>query len=143
MSEAVVTLVLLGFVVGGGFFIFWPDITEKIKSPRKAKLLIKEQETVESIYNKHYSKEDALIEVARYSKSNNISLQEGKKKIELRGNLAKDYLRMPEQNAHSCPMCGNRNSIRSREIYITCNCNGYQFREKLQAMAKEKGYDVW
>lgn len=143
MSEAVVTLVLLGFVVGGGFFIFWPDIAENIKKPKKAKLLAKEQETVESIYNKHYSKEDALIEASKYAKYHNISIQEAKKKIELRGNLIKDYLRNPNQNLHRCPMCNSVNDFRYDDLHVSCSCNGFEFREKAKAMANEKGYSVW
>lgn len=148
MSEVIVTIILVSFVVGGGLFIFWPDLSS-LKKPRKekkAKSKIKKLNP-HDIYLKHYSAEDALIETVWYLENirfngRKASSSEIRSWIQERGNLIKKMIEQPSF-IHVCPICHEDNHLKYEQVKIGCRCHQGQFQKKAQAMMKEAGHEIW
>jgi hypothetical protein len=150
MSEIVITLILIGFVVGGGLFIFWPDLFSFFTRPKRMKAQKSKQQLVHSMFEEHFTKEDAFLEAInlhdrghKYSHVRTRTLDECKSLVEERGRQMKFFLQEPHSNPHNCPMCGNPNRVRHDEMDISCGCGDGTFRNKSRKMAQELGYRLW
>jgi hypothetical protein len=141
MSEFIVTLVLIGFVVGGGLFIFWPDLVSTVKKPKREKAKREKALSIESIYEKHYSKEDELIEASKIMERYG-DIHKAKEAIEERGSYIKRMMR-DTSKYHHCPVCGSYNSKSYDDIHIQCECDAGKFRRAAKEMFKDAGHQIW
>ena len=143
MSELMVTLCLLGFVIGGALFIFWPDILSLFK--RKPKAGKVKQDSVDEIYLRHYTEEDAFLRAANWKKWDEYikpkSFIEAKGLIDRRGHLIKEMIRDNKPSSHNCPICHGQNGRNAYyQIYSRCRCT--DFKKKPEEIAHEAGQDI-
>lgn len=143
MSELIITLLLVGFVVGGGVFIFWPDLTSFIKKPAREKKKKNKLDSVNDIYRNNYSKEDEFIESATMSGAANKTMDEMKIAIQHRADKIKNMMIDPVHNQHSCPVCDRRNGVQYEAVKITCECNHGKFKKAANQMMKDAGHSIW
>lgn len=138
MVEVVTTLVV--FVVGGGLFIFWPDITTAIAKPKKAKKIKSIKESIRSIYEKHYTAEDELIEGFSLagSKASALTMQLTMQRLKKRGEGVITLLNKVDGD-HRCPLCGHSNEYDAYygHFVVRCTCDNGQFRQKVSSMKSE------
>jgi hypothetical protein len=143
MSELIITLLLLGFVVGGGVFIFWPDLISIVKKPAREKKKKSKLDSVNDIYRNNYSKEDEFIEANTMSGAANKTPEQMKTAIAERAHKIKQMMVDPVHNQHSCPVCGNYNQVRYDNIDIKCACNHSKFRRAANQMMVDAGHKIW
>jgi hypothetical protein len=143
MSELIITLLLVGFVVGGGVFIFWPDLTSFIKKPAREKKKKNKLDSVNDIYRNNYSKEDEFIESATMSGAANKTMEQMKVAIQKRSEKIKKMMIDPVHNQHECPVCGGYNQVKYDSISIHCQCNHGKFRKAANQMMEDAGHKIW
>lgn len=143
MSGIIVTLVLISFVIGGGLYIFWPDLRSVITKPKKEKKKKQAYLNVEAVYRAHYSEEDELIEAVSYAKRHYdaFTITEALARIQKRGDKIKIML-SNESTIQHCNMCNESNTTSSHygNISIRCSCDGARFKQRIMKMLKDTGH---
>lgn len=144
MSGIIVTLVLISFVIGGGLFIFWPDLASVIAKPKKEKKKKQAYKSIHAIYRSHYTEEDELIEAVFYRKKHHdmISTSDALARIQKRGEQVKALLSNSGGGTQMCSICQEMMTIKSDyyHIRISCTCDNGRFRDKIMKMLKETGH---
>lgn len=156
MSEMVVAIILVSFVVAGGLFIFWPDLLSlftKKSSGKKAKKS-KKTHSVQEAFDEFYSAEDELIDAdaimkgtGRYYGSSRYGsefrdFQTARAAVRSRNERAKLILTDLGKNGYNCPVCNGSIMQHYDQIDIGCTCPN-QFRSKLSKMAEKLGIQTW
>lgn len=141
MSQAILTAILTSFVVGGGVFIFGPDLKNSFRkkvSPKKSANI-----NYHEVYLEYYGAEDELIEAAEYvSTHSGTSLSQIRRLIAQRG-ISMERLLAKKEPEHRCPVCGVRNGTKYSSMDIACRCNNGLFKEKMKKMFTEHGFEIW
>ena len=143
MSGIIVTLVLISFVIGGGLFIFWPDLTSVITKPKKEKKKKQAHKSIHAIYRSHYTEEDELIEAVSYKKRhyNMIDINDAIARIQKREEQVKLML-SNTGGTQMCAMCQEVITAKSEynNIRISCTCDGGRFKQSVLKMLKDTGH---
>lgn len=138
----IITGTLITFVVGGGVFIFWPDLKSKITSPKQKKQMSNRKREITELYDEHFSQEQLFIEaVMLYDNKQTDTLAEARGLLVQRGQLFKTFLASTEGNHYDCPVCSQHVRLHHGEVNVACTCK--PFNSHAKQMAKKAGYELW
>lgn len=141
MGQLIVTAVLASLVVGGGVFIFWPDLSSKLpKKKEKQKKPSKEQVNAREIYRNYYTTTDELIELSNLMQDG-MDKDSARDKLVERGDSIVEMLSNPNGQHHVCPVCHQDNRIQAGITSMRCRCDGGEFRKKVHSMVVDAGHN--
>lgn len=142
----IITGTLITFVIGGGVFIFWPDLKNRVTQPKQKKKrierLTEQQNTISKLYDDAFPAEEEFLEAVRYYEEKRVdSLNEARSMVSHRGQLLKTFLQDPNKEGYQCPVCSGKTVLYYSEVRIDCTCKPFITRAK--RLIRDTGNKIW